>query len=366
MKPSIKYDEIAKAMRRDLLADSLAPHSVFLTDREAVERYGASRITVRRAFAILEEEGLIYRVRGRGTMVNPNPGKKIRFVAFMGECLVRNGIEPMIIKGAEDQLASGETNLIICNMENSPRRAMQYAQRLVDTDIDGVILTPLLTEVEANIRLVEFLAAQKVPMVLVGRSVPPLRDRVFSILADNHCGGCEVAEHLLSLGHRRIAFFHSIGLALCSALRDRHAGFVEALEAAGLPLDPALSAQCAITELPLILRRWMDMPEPPTAVFVDNDITLMRFVEVALAKGLRIPHDISVAGFDDLPNLPTSIPHTTIHVPHYEIGRMAAAQLVDLIRNPKLPPQQTLTPVSLVIRKSTGIAPTLMASAARN
>jgi DNA-binding LacI/PurR family transcriptional regulator len=68
---------------------------------------------------------------------------------------------------------------------------------------------------------------------------------------------------------------------------------------------------------------------------------------------------LSVAGFDDLPGFPSGIPHTTIHVPHDEIGCMAATQLIEMIRNPEASAQQTQVPVHLVIRKSTGIASTL-------
>lgn len=354
-----KYDQIAEAMRQEIHRMGAAAHEPFMTDHEAVRRYGASRITIRRAFALLEEEGLVYRVRGRGTMINPNPGKRIRFVAFMGECLVRNGIEPLIIRGVEDQLGPGETNLIICNVENSPRKAMQYARRLVDTAIDGVILTPMLTDSARNEEVVEYLLGKRVPVVVAGRDLEQFAGRIGGAVADNRAGGREIARHFAALGHRRIAFLRTVEFPLCSALRERHAGLREGLAEFGIELDPALSILAGSNDLPLVLRRWMAMPDPPTAVFVENDSTLLRFLEVALAAGIRIPEQLSVAGFDDLAGLPSPIPQTTVHVPHYQIGSMAASQLVDMIRDPSLAPQHTSAPVHLVIRKSTGIAPSL-------
>jgi GntR family transcriptional regulator of arabinose operon len=356
-KPAPKYEEVTARMREDLLAGGLEPHHPFLTDREAVERYGASRITIRRAFAQLEEDGYIYRIRGKGTLIHPNPGRRIRFVAFMGECLVRNGIEPLIIRGAEDTLRERDTNLIICNLENDAARALQYAQRLVETRIDGVILTPMLTDSPANRLLVDYLVDRGVPLVLVGRSIPEVEDHVFSILADNHDGARQAAEHLISLGHRRIAFLRSVEFSVCSALRARYQGFLAAHRAAGLDFDARLESFTSLNELPLALRRMLTLADPPTAVVVDNDITLVYFIQTALAKGVRIPADISVSGFDDIPQLPTPIPHTTVHVPHYQIGQMAASQLIEVINNRSTPPRQTLVPVSLKIRKTTGIAP---------
>jgi GntR family transcriptional regulator, arabinose operon transcriptional repressor len=356
-KPAPKYEEVTTRMREDLLAAGLEPHQPFLTDREAVERYGASRITVRRAFAQLEEDGFIYRIRGKGTLIHPNPGRRIRFVAFMGECLVRNGIEPLIIRGAEDTLRSRDTNLIICNVENDPARALQYAQRLVETRIDGVILTPMLTDSSANLELVDYLLARDVPLVLVGRSIPQVEDRVFSVLADNSDGVRQATEHLISLGHRRIAFVRSVEFEWCTALRARYQGYTEAHRQAGLEIDASLECFAPLNELPLVVKRLLTLPDPPTGVVVDNDITLVHFIQTAMAKGISIPGDLSVAGFDDLPQLPTPIPHTTVHVPHYQIGQMAASQLVEVINNRATPPRQTMVPVSLIIRKTTGIAP---------
>jgi len=356
-KTAPKYEEVTARMREDLLAAGLEPHEAFLTDREAVERYGASRITIRRAFAQLEEDGYIYRIRGKGTLIHPNPGRRIRFVAFMGECLVRNGIEPLIIRGAEDTLRGRDTNLIICNVENDTSRALQYAQRLVETRIDGVILTPMLTDSSANMQLVNYLLERNVPLVLVGRSIPEVEERVFSVLADNRDGARQATEHLIALGHRRIAFVRSVDFSWCSALRDRYKGFLDAHRQAGITFDKALESYSPLNELPLSIKRMLTMSDPPTAVMVDNDITLVHFIQTATAKGIHIPGDMSVAGFDDIPQLLTPIPHTTVHVPHYQIGQMAASQLVEVINHRTTAPRQTLVPVALIIRKTTGIAP---------
>lgn len=348
-----KYRQIIDSMMAEIR--EMQPNEPFMTDREAIERYGASRITVRRAFAALEKDGYITRQRGRGTVVSPEPGKRVRFVSFMGECLVRNGIEPQLIKGIEEYLLGCHTNLIICNMENEPQRAWQYARRLVETGIDGVILTPMLGESRETAEIAEYLLSQSIPLVLVGRAIDELKGRASEILADQQRGGALLTEHLLSLGHRRIAFFHSIPWSFCSSLRERYQGYRDALTGAGIAHDPALTAMCEATELPLLLKRWLSMTDPPTAIVVDNDITLCRFMETAIANGYSIPSDISMTGFDDIPQIPVPVPHTTVHVPHYEIGRMAASQLMSAAQDPGAAVQATRVPVTLKIRKSTGI-----------
>lgn len=360
MPAKTKYKLVTDRMRQDLREALARGETAFHTDLQATKHYGVSRITVRRAFAQLEAEGMVERVRGKGTRILQNPERRIRFVGFMGMCLVESGMEPLLIRGAEQTLVAQGANLVICNMENDPARAMQYAERLVQAGIDGVLFVPMLREPRENEALLDFFARNATPAVQIARFVEARADDAPGVVCDNHAGGRQAAEHLLSLGHRRIAFFHSFPWGHCSAMELRHAGYAEALGAAGIEPDPQLAASCRMGELPLLLRRWLALPDPPTAVFVDNDVALAHFVETCHAMGLRIPDDLSLVGFDDISRLSIPVPQTTIHVPYREIGQMAASLLVDIIRDGGSRgnrPRKTVVPVEIAIRRTTGMHP---------
>lgn len=357
MGPSKKYELVIEAMKKDFEDWDLKPDDPFLTDKAAIERYGVSRITIRRAFQKLEEDGYVYRIRGRGTLVSHAHGCKTRLYAFLGQCLVSNGLEPILIKGIEDYLIGHNSCLIICNTENDFDRAAQYILRLTQTAIDGIIFAPMLAPPEQNIKLANMMFDRKIPFVLVERRIPGLEDRTCSVAGDSQSGLSQMMDHLLALGHQRIAFFRSIELDHCTSLKERHDVYLKALRDAGITPDPDLDGFSSLSTALLQLRRWVSMTDPPTAIVVDNDATLGEIMKVALDMGLDIPGDISMAGFDDLNNISMPIPQTTIHVPHFEVGRTAAMQLINMAQNQTIHSPHVRLPVSLKIRTTTGINP---------
>lgn len=357
-----KYRQIADAMKRDIREAGLAPHDSFLTDKSAGERYGASRITIRSAFSQLEEEGIVYRVRARGTMISAEPGRRIRFVAYIGQCVATNGIEPALVRGVEDYLITQDTNVVICNTDNSPARADQYLRRLTDFGIDGVVLIPMLAPAAENVALVRFLRERGVPFVVVARSIPGMECEINSVTADNFAGGKLATQHLLSLGHRRIAFFRSIGLDQCTSLVARRDGYLSALHEAGVEPDPELEGNVPLASLSVLIRRWSTLPDPPTAVFADNDLSIGPLLNGLKSVGINCPQDWSLVGFDDLPDNSGGGGFSSIHVSHHDMGQAAASQLVEIIHGRSPGSQQTLIPVSLSIRGTSGINPRLVAS----
>ena len=137
MQTQKKYQQVIAAMKREIVERNLEAGAPFMTDMVAVRRYGVSRITVRRAFDQLVREGCLSRARGRGTVVRAHPGQGGYLFAFLGQSLVRNGIEPSLIMGIEDCLARHESSLIFCNTENSPRPTTKYVQRLIRMGATG-------------------------------------------------------------------------------------------------------------------------------------------------------------------------------------------------------------------------------------
>jgi LacI family transcriptional regulator len=213
---------------------------------------------------------------------------------------------------------------------------------------DGLVLTPPITD---HPGLLQWLHEHKVPYA----SVSPVDcERTIGVTMDEHRAARDMVEHLLSLGHRRIA--HVIGHPAHGASGWRLAGYREALEKGGLAYDPSLvvegdfsfgSGVAAAKEL-------FSLPEAPTAVFAANDDMAAGVIWVAAEHGLSVPKDVSVCGFDDTPISRQIWPAlTTICQPSRDMARIACLQLLDVLRG-RGEGALVEVPFALLVRQSTG------------
>ncbi|RJK96011.1 LacI family DNA-binding transcriptional regulator [Vallicoccus soli] len=175
-----------------------------------------------------------------------------------------------------------------------------------------------------------------------------------SVGATNWAGGLAATEHLVGLGHRRVAVIGGPQAHWCS--RARVDGYRAALERAGLPVDPALvrhgdfhheGGHARALEL-------LALPDPPTGIFAGSDEQALGVLEAARSLGLSVPRDLSVVGFDDLPVARWSAPPlTTVRQPLAEMGRTAAQMLRALVERRELDSRRVELATSLVVRSST-------------
>jgi LacI family transcriptional regulator len=211
---------------------------------------------------------------------------------------------------------------------------------------DGVVLTPPITDYAP---LLKRLRERDVPYA----SVSPLqRKGVIGVSMDEQAAARAIVEHLLSLGHRRIA--HVIGIADHGASRWRLAGYREAMAAAGLPEKPSLVVQGAFTfgSGVAAARELFALKQRPTAVFAANDDMAIGVMWAAGEYGLKVPHDLSVCGFDDTPLARQLWPAlTTVQQPSRAMGKIAAQQLLNLLRGRG--GHMVQVPFALQIREST-------------
>ena len=211
---------------------------------------------------------------------------------------------------------------------------------------DGVILTPPLTDYGP---LVEFLKERGLPYASVS---PESGDDVIGVVMNEQQAAKAMVEHLLGLGHRRIA--HVAGLPDHGASRWREAGYRDALAAAGIVVDPTLIVQGGFTFATGFQagRRLLGLEPRPTAVFAANDDMAAGVIWAAGEYGLRVPQDLSVAGFDDIP-LARQLwpPLTTVHQPSREMGKIAATQLLESLRGRRA--ELVQLDFSLELRQST-------------
>ncbi len=217
----------------------------------------------------------------------------------------------------------------------------KYLSRLNGTLADGTILvTPTVTDVTSA-----------APVVAVdphaGMSGLP------TVASQNLEGAVKATEYLIGLGHRRIGFI--AGRPDLESARLREHGYRRALEQAGIPYDPNLvrvgSYTKEATEAPA--HELLELAEPPTAVFAANDMSAIEIMEVARELGLSIPEDLSVIGFDNIPESALANPPlTTIDQSIQQMGFEAAELLVALIDDPAMEPAHVTLPTNLVVRQS--------------
>jgi len=175
-----------------------------------------------------------------------------------------------------------------------------------------------------------------------------------SIGATNFTGGVDATEHLLALGHRRIA--HAGGLASVDCSRARLAGYTSALRQAGVDFDESLVTHCAFDyeEGRRAAGYLLDRDTPPTAIFAGNDEIALGVIEEARRRSIKIPEQLSVVGFDDTFLATRSAPQlTTVAQPLVEMGRVALRSLAQLIRDDLVGTSHIELATHLVVRSST-------------
>ena len=251
-----------------------------------------------------------------------------------------------LLKGAADAIRGSGFELVVYSAGGHSGDRVgwerRYLSRLSGTLIDGAILvTPTVVDVNYG-----------APIVAIdphtGQSGLPTVD------SDNFRGAQLATGHLLSLGHRRIGMLTGRPDLESAQLRER--GYREALQAAGADVDESL-IRCGDYDPEVSLeqaRLLLTAPSPPTAVFAANDMSAIATIEVATELGLRVPADLSVVGFDNIPESALCAPPlTTVEQPIRKMGERSIELLLSLIRGERLQATHITLATNLVIRQST-------------
>lgn len=260
-----------------------------------------------------------------------------------------NPLFPPILRGIEDHLETGGYTPLAVNTDNDPERELVDVQAMRARQVDGIIAATA----RRDHRLHDALLEAGIELVLVNRR--QLELPVSSATADDRLGMRLAVEHLLGLGHTRIA--HLAGPLDYSTGLDRYVSFHETMRAAGLEPDPGLVVVAeAFTESEgaRLCRQLMDDGRRFTAVAAANDLLALGCYDVFAERGVRCPEDVSVIGFNDMPFAARFHPPlTTIHIPHYEIGKAAAQLMLERLQEGDSPPREVMLRPSLVVRGST-------------
>ncbi|MEV6108740.1 LacI family DNA-binding transcriptional regulator [Streptomyces sp. NPDC051940] len=255
-----------------------------------------------------------------------------------------------IIRGVEDVAHAAGVGTVVSAIHDRAGSARQWMTNLRARASDGVILVTSVLEPTLH----EELRRLGVPLVVVDPAGAPALDAP-TVGATNWAGGMSATEHLLGLGHRRIGFIAGPPRLLCS--RARLDGYRAALEGAGMPVDDELIVQgdfyheSGFTGCNTLL----DRADPPTALFASSDQMALGAIEALRRRGLRVPEDLSVVGFDDLPEVRWCAPPlTTVRQPLSEMGKLAVRTVLGLAQGVEPASPRVELATELVIRASTG------------
>ncbi len=278
-------------------------------------------------------------------------GHSTRTVGLIAPTLA-NPLWAEVSMGVTATLKEASYLLLMCNVEDSPQQDVEFAHLLVSKRVDGVVLVPT-AETRTTI---EVLSAAHVPFVVVEQDVPGAP----SVVVDACRTGQVITEHLLQLGHTRIAILREHRTSLDSWMRFE--GYKDALGAAGIAVDMQLVADAdpsldgsVVDGSISAAAQLLDVEPTPTAVFAHNDLMAIAVVREAKRRGLGVPEDLSVIGVDDAEaGRYSEPPLTTLPFPKRKLGRTAAAKLLDLIEGKPSDRLTTLAPPDLIVRSSTG------------
>jgi DNA-binding LacI/PurR family transcriptional regulator len=336
---------------------------------ELERHFEVARSTVQLAVADLLVEGLIYRRQGSGTFVAERgeagqagatrPVSTTRsqtgFIAVMRTHGNPNNIFQTIVESIEEE-ARQQGQAIILTLEPDMGRNLNRATELWrDGKIDGFI----------HVGSTKWEQFSELPGVIIGEV--PEGAGVHQVVVDNFGAGVRAAEYLTSLGHQRLAYLTTPGFV---ASVPRSEGFAEGAARVGATVTTAVVTWPGAApwqdreHLKQVLQGLLQGDAPPTAFFACHDFLAVAILHVLAVMGIKVPEEVSVVGFDDLPLIASHHypPLTTVRMPCPALARLAVQTLQEAVQFPTLPKRRLRLPGEIVVRESAGLCPLRLAS----
>lgn len=260
---------------------------------------------------------------------------------------IQNPFFTSLVRAVEDVAYEHEYAVFLCNSDEDIQKESLYIDVMQAERVAGVVISATRETENPSRKLVE----AGIPVVAVDRRMLDLE--VDTVMVDNVGASFQLVSHLINDGHQRIGAV--VGTPKATTGRERYEGYVRALEAYGLSVEPHLVR----TGLPKeklgyhFTLELLNLPEPPTALFTGNNLLTLGALRAIRERGLRIPDDLALVAFDEMDWMPLMEPSLTVVAqPTYELGRAAAELLLQRIEDHTRPPTEVILQPTLIIRQS--------------
>jgi LacI family transcriptional regulator len=262
---------------------------------------------------------------------------------------ITNPFYTTLARGAEDTAKKLGYKLLFGNSDEDLQKEKDYVDMVLSTRVDGVLFAPAGDGSLEHLRLLQ---RHHIPFVILDREVPGIEaDAVFG---DSKEGARKLVEHLIGLGHRRIALVN--GSLQVSTARQRYTGYLEALKLNDLPVDERLILEVGYKTFDndAALDELLSLPDRPTAIFAANNFIAIGLIRSLRERGIGVPDDMSLVCFDDLGLASALDPFLTVAAqPAYSFGAMGVQLLVERIRG-EAPNEwrKIMFPSEIIVRRS--------------
>ncbi len=269
-------------------------------------------------------------------------------VRYFKTPILTNPFYSKIIEGIEEQLIGTGLNLLTNILSKEQLESMEIPRMIKEKNVDGVVLMGHM-----NREFIDMLNQKGIPMVMIDNYFEgsPIK----YVIADNIDGAYQVVSYLINTGHKKIAY-----LAVSKerySFKEREKGYRKALEEKGLPVDERFilySSEQGDEQDYNWMKKVFEYDEKPDALFVCNDVNAILAINMLNDLGIKVPDDISVAGFDNIDLTQHFIPSiTTVDIPKDLMGKKAVEILLNMIAKKKEGIEDIIFPTQLIIRNST-------------
>lgn len=335
--PLPKHYQLGEAIKSDIIRNGLVEGDPIASERTLSDIYDVSRFTVRRTISDLVKDGVLRRGARRGAFVNriskigawqQSPRRRLLGVVIPD---IEDFFAARLVNGIDSLSHQVGYSIALGRSDEDPERAARQIERMIAEQVAGLILVPVACEndEEINLGLIAMLDTAQVPFVFIDRYVEGKKADI--VVSDNFDGAYKCIQHLVDMGHRRIAY---LGYPSCSTIRDRIAGYRKCLMDHGILPDSALIVASHPRRESTIeqVKRLVSLEPRVTAIFTSNDDVAMDVWSALREMNLRVPQDVAIAGYDNAAgHKGAAAMLTTTEQPLFEEGRLACQMLLDRI-----------------------------------
>ncbi len=333
-----KYQDLIDYITGLIERGELAPGEKLFSENELMKRFGISRQTVRRAIGVLEEQGVLFRVRGSGTYLRDHRPADIakRSRIAVVTTYVDSYIFPKIIRGIEERLFESGYSVQIAFTNNEPDRERSVLRDIIDRDeVAGVIVEGTKSGLPSlNLSLYRELAERRIPFLFINTYYPELD--VPHVSLDDVGAARKAVDYLIEKGHRDIGAILKLD---DGQGRQRYLGYLQAMEAAGFTVTDSRMVWIDTDEskqLAYCTDKIMNRLESCTALFCYNDQIAFQLIKLLGDRGIRVPEEVAVISIDDADlAIHSEVQITSLPHPKEKLGTKAAELLLYMIESGK-------------------------------